>query len=167
MSNFLEKRLWLSVLLLAALVYVLVATLLHLGSEMPSLAPLRERPHPARWSLAGDQAAQWFSVPALAAVTTGTNIVNPFYTLHFQPPPPPPTKRIELVYQGCVEASSGLKLGYVQVEGGLLILTNGAKVVADHLVKDIQRRRLTLTNAAGQTNVLEFNVKKGLDVPAS
>jgi len=49
----------------------------------------------------------------------------------------------------------------------MMILTNGAKVVADHAIKDIAIRTLTLTNAAGQTNLLEFNVKRALDVPAS
>ena len=49
----------------------------------------------------------------------------------------------------------------------LIGLTNGALVIADHAIREIKVPTLTLTNAAGQTNVLPFNVKAVLEVPAS
>jgi hypothetical protein len=40
-----------------------------------------------------------------------------------------------------------------------------AKVVADLAMKDMNLRALTMTNLSAQTNVLEFNQKKTIEVP--
>jgi hypothetical protein len=170
MMSFLERRLWLSLLVVAGLAVLLLAAALRLGGGVPPLSPLRERPRTMRRALPEAPVAQWFSVPLLTRPVVGSNIADIVYTLHFQPPPPPPpppTKKVELLFQGWYLASTGERRAYVKLGDALLTLTNGAKVVADHAIKDIGMRALTLTNAAGQTNVLEFNVKKGIDVPAS
>jgi hypothetical protein len=170
MLSFLERSLWLSLLVVAGLALLLLAAATRLGGRMPGLTPLREQPRTIQRALPDAQVAQWFSLPLLTRLAPATNSVNPFYTLYFEPkppPPPPPTKKVELLFQGWYQASSGERLAYVKLGEALLTLTNGAKVVADHAIKDIGLRTLTLTNAAGQTNVLEFNVKKALDVPAS
>jgi len=170
MLSFLERSLWLSLLMLAGLAALLLASATRLGGQMPRLTPLREQPGAAPRALPDERVAQWFALPPLTRLTPGTNSMDIVYTLYFQPPPPPPpapSKKVELLFQGWYLASSGERLAYVKLGETLLTLTNGAKVVADHAVKEIGLRALTLTNAAGQTNVLEFDVKKALDVPAS
>jgi hypothetical protein len=170
MLNFLERSFWLSVLLLAGLAVLLAGTLARLGGGLPPLRPLQPQTGAPPRFFSADRAEDWFAAPLLARLAIPTNTVNPFYTLYFQPPPPPPpppTKKVELLYQGCYITSSTQKLAYVKLGDAMMILTNGAKVVADHAIKDIAIRTLTLTNAAGQTNLLEFNVKRALDVPAS
>jgi len=170
MLDFLERRLWLSLLAVAGLAGLLLAAATRLGGEAPRLTPLPERPGALPRVLPDAGVAQWFSAPLVARLTPGSNSVDIVYTLHFQPPPPPPpppTKKVELLFQGWYLGSSGEQRAFVKLGDALLILTNGAKVVADHTIKEIGLRTLTLTNAAGQTNVLPFNVKKAVDVPAS
>jgi hypothetical protein len=53
----------------------------------------------------------------------------------------------------------------VRVGTNSLVFVAGARVVADHGILDIAQRTLILTNTAGQTNVLEFNIPKVLEVP--
>ncbi|MCZ7638550.1 MAG: hypothetical protein M5U12_22360 [Verrucomicrobia bacterium] len=43
---------------------------------------------PDNW-LAFRDAERWFRTPELTRLTAQTNVLNPFFTLHFQPPPPP------------------------------------------------------------------------------
>jgi len=107
-----------------------------------------------------------------------TNRQNPFSTAHFappppkpkpkppppkpkpkpkpQPPPPPKTKKIQLLYQGCVITSDGRKLGFVRVNEKLMVVTNGIPVAAGFAVSKITLDSLILTNRQGNTNVLQF-----------
>ena len=74
---------------------------------------------------------------------------------------------MDLLYQGCFESSEGIRKAYVRLGDQLFVLTNGAKLVADHAVKEIRLGELILTNAAGATNLALFNVKTTLEVPAN
>ncbi|MBM3879800.1 MAG: hypothetical protein FJ387_08785 [Verrucomicrobia bacterium] len=168
--SFVEKSFGLALLWLAALVALLLLVLWQSGGRLPELGPLPPPPTNG----AAVAALRSFDYPGLLAprppAAVPTNAVSPFFTLQFQPPPPPPppaTKKVELLYMGCYVSSTGDKLAYLQVVDQVLVLTNGAKVVADHMIQSISLPSMTLTNAAGQTNVLEFNVKKALDVPIS
>ncbi|MBK9138262.1 MAG: hypothetical protein IPM17_05780 [Verrucomicrobia bacterium] len=164
--RFLERNLWSSLLVLAVLAATLLAVALRLGGGMPALKPYLREGEPLRdWPLP-DRLAGWFSTNALlAALPTNAN-VNPFFTLHFQPPGPPPTRRVELLYMGNYTSSRSNVFAYLQLGDKLLVLTNGAVVVADHAIQQITLKEVVLTNAAGVTNVLPFNVKKPLEVPA-
>jgi len=167
--KFLEKNLWLSLSLAVGVLVLVIAALVDLGGSMPVLAALRSRPKAPLRGLP-DGVSEWFSPARVAGSLNVTNGGNAFYTLRFQvppPPPPPATKKVELLYQGFLEASTGLRRAYVKVADAPLLLPTGARVVADHAIQSMTFRTLTLTNAAGQTNVLEFNVKKQLDVPAT
>lgn len=167
MNRLLERTFWFSVLLSVGLVVLLVALLAGLRGKMPALAVPVATPDPLTPPAATGHVERLFSTSSLPRLEMPTNVINPFFTLYFQPPPPPPTKKVDLLYIGSFETSKGVACGYICVGTNLLILTNGAKVVADHSVRDITVRTVTLTNSAGQTNVLDFNVKKTLEVPAS
>ncbi len=165
MSSTLQRQFWFAIATLAGLATLLSLTLLGLGGRVPDLRPLGgegrvtpEWPSPA-------QVGDWFSVGELARAVRQTNAINPFFTRHFQPPPPPSTRRVTLTYQGSLESSDGKVRAFVLVDTNTLALAAGAVVVADHAVKSIALRTLILTNAAGQTNVLEFSVPKPLEVP--
>jgi hypothetical protein len=168
MFNSLEKRIWAAGAVLLALLALLGVTLLHLGGRVPALKPLGngaarvagEWPTPA-------QVAAWFDRQALTRVVTETNAPNPFLTLYFQPPPPPTTRPVELIYLGYLEGSANGRRAFLQVDQETRALAEGAVVVADHRVHQIASRTLVLTNQAGITNVLEFNIKKVLVVPAT
>ena len=167
MLDLTQRTLWFSALLLAGLIVLMVAVFSGFGGRLPPLRLL-----PAARDNGGplllEQSFQGlFATSSIPSLAVPTNAINPFYTLHFQPPPPPPTKKVQLLYVGCVVSSTGLHQAYVRLGDTLMILTNGAKVVADHTVQAIAVKSVSLTNAAGQTNVLEFNAPKALEVPAS
>jgi hypothetical protein len=164
--RFLERNFWISLLVLAVLAVTLLAVLARLGGELPALKPyLRSGEPPREWPSA-ERIAGWFSTNALLAALPTNATVNPFFTLHFQPPGPPPTKRVELLYMGSYTSSRSNVFAYLQMADKLLVLTNGAVVVADHVIQQIGLKEVILTNAAGVTNALPFNVKKPLEVPA-
>jgi len=166
MLSLFERNIWLSAAVAAGLAVLLLAALVHVGGRWPELKPLPTgAPPPVQMFLQGDEQG-WLAVESVVRTDLPTNVVNPFYTLHFQPPPPPPTKKVTLQYQGCFVSSKGVARAYVLLEKSLLILTNGARVVADHAISDIGLTNLTLTNA-GTTNVLKFRAKTVLEVPAS
>jgi len=164
--RFLERNLWVSLALLVGAAIVLLAAAGQLGGTLPSLRPIARAGESARPWIAPNRATAWFATNAAAGLLPASNRINPFFTLQFQPAPPPPTKRVELLYQGRITSSAGESRAYVRLGDTLLILTNGAKVVADHVIVEIGLRRLVITNAVG-TNILEFNVRKPLEVPAN
>ncbi len=166
MATTLQRHFWLALATLAGLVTLLGLTLLSLGGRVPDLRPLGgqgratpEWPSPA-------QVGDWFSVGELARAVHQTNAINPFSTRYFQPPPPPSTRTATLTYQGFLQNSDGSQIrAFILVDTNMVVLAPGAKVVADHAVKSLALRTLILTNASGQTNVLEFGVPKHLEVP--
>lgn len=165
MSALWERVFWFSVLLFCGLALLLSAAALGLRGTTPALKPVAAATDPAAPALRVD-VQELFATSAVPNPAFPTNVVSPFYTLHFQPPPPPPTRKVQLLYQGSFTTSRGQSRAFVRMGDALMMLTNGARVVADHAVQAIAARALTLTNAA-QTNVLQFNVPKTLEVPAS
>lgn len=173
-----NSRVFLIMLLLGALVLVvLVAS--DLGGELPDRAGLKTRPNPTDATVLVRKIEALFAPATLKRLRPATNGISPFHTTHFQPlappppktpeptptPPKPATKKIQLTYQGVYQTAAGEKKAFVKVGDGLVVGTVGAKVVADWAVADIALRTLTLKNASSQTNILEFNLPKEIEVP--
>lgn len=167
MIRLLERHLLVSVLLLAGLVALCLAAWFDLGNDFSELRTLPASRPAAYEALFRGEVRPWFDVESAARRDPPTDSINPFFTLYFQPPPPPPTKKVELLYQGSFTSSKGVPYAYVLLGDKQLVLTNGARVIADHGIRDIKVPTLTLTNTAVQTNVLQFNVKAVLEIPAS
>ncbi len=162
-------------LLLGTLV-LFALTVFELGGQVPNRAALKRRPNPPDATILVGKIEALFSPAMVAAMRPPTNGVSPFYTTYFQPPPQPPTpvtptapppttKKILLVYQGVYQAAAGEKKAFVKVGDGLFVGPVGSNVVADLVVADIALRTLILKNAASQTNLLQFNVPKEIEVP--
>lgn len=167
MSRTRERSLWISTVAFLGLVTLAVLTLWRLGGDVPALKPLGSATNRLSTDWLGFAAAQrWFELGELTGLVRQTNQPNPFYTAYFQPPPPPSTKRVELTYLGFVESEDRPRRALIQVDNATRLLSAGATVVADHIIVDIARRNLILTNRAGATNVLEFRIKKLLEIPA-
>ena len=99
-----------------------------------------------------------------------TNTANPFFTKHFIPPPAPPppaptTRKIELTYLGFYTSDGSKKQVIVRLADALLVTPLGAKVTANLFATDATAMSLTLTNSTPQTNLLQLNVKKEIEVP--
>lgn len=165
--RFLERNLWTSLLVLVVLAATLVALLTRLGGDATALKPYLRPGEPLREWPPSERITGWFSTNAILNALPTDTTVNPFFTLHFQPPGPPPTKRVELLYMGSYTSSRSNVFAYLQLADKLLVLTNGAVVVADHAIHQISLKEVLLTNVAGATNVLPFNVKKPLEIPAN
>jgi hypothetical protein len=165
--SFWERNLWISLVLLGGLAVIVLAVPFWLGGRLPELRPLSPTDEPPHEWFAELHAADWFATNSLRRLATTTNVGDPFFTRFFLPLPPPPTKRVDLLYQGCFESSEGIRKAYIRLGDQLFVLTNGAKLVADRVVKDIGMGELILTNAAGATNLALFNVKTNLEVPAN
>lgn len=167
MQTTIDRLLAFTCLLFAGFVGLLLLAVASFGGRLPRLSALpQDQPHSFR-PFAREPFVALFAPTSLPPLVTPSNAVSPFWTLHFQPPAPPQTRKIELLYQGCYESSGAQFLAFVRLGDSLLVLTNGAKAVADHAVMEISTKSVVLTNTARQTNVLDFNVPKTLEVPAS
>lgn len=170
-----NSRVFLVALLIGALV-LLVMTASELGGELPNRAELKSRPNPMDVTVMVRKIETLFAPATLTSLRPVTNGVSPFYTTHFQPPGPPPkapdsastnsaTKKIQLTYQGVYQTAAGEKKAFVKVGDKTVVGSVGAKIVSDWTVAEIALRTLILKNAAAQTNLLEFNMPKEIEVP--
>ena len=164
--NSLERDYWLAVLLLGGLAALLAFATMNLGGSLPDLPKPNQRPASGRPSIPVGSIDALFATSTLAQLAPAKT-PNPFYTTYYQPPTPKPptTRRVALTYQGFVETAEGQKRAFLKVDEKLFVGPAGSKVVADLVVMSIAMRTLTLTNSAAQTNVLEFNARKELEVP--
>lgn len=169
-----SRALLLALLFGALVLLVLVAS--ELGGELPNRAGLKPRPYTPDVTGLARKIEALFSPGTLNTLRPATNGVSPFYTTHFQPPPPPPAPppaptptptsvKIRLTYQGLYQSAGGEKKAFIKVGEGMVAGVVGAKVVADWSVAEIALRTLILKNPASQTNLLEFNVPKEIEIP--
>jgi hypothetical protein len=99
-----------------------------------------------------------------------SNALPAFFTRHFIPlptptPPPPTTKKIELTYLGFFETTGGRRTTIVKLGDAFLVKQVGSKVTANLFAAEASILVLTLTNSAAQTNILQLNIKKEVEVP--
>ncbi len=176
-----NSKLFLTALMFGTLVLLALAVN-DLGGELPHRAESKRRANPPDAAVLVGKIEALFSPATFSALRPATpqarGAASLFYTTYFEPPPAPPaqpptptpppptTKKIPLTYQGVYETAGGDKKAFVKVGEGLFVGPVGAKVVADLVVADIGLRTLTLKNAASQTNILQFNVVKEIEVPA-
>jgi hypothetical protein len=161
-----ERDRWIAGALLIGLVVLLGFVVRHFGVDIPDF-PVSTRPPPAAAASVPvrrlDALDALFKVPQL---WVPTNPVTPFFTTHFQPPAPKPptTRKVDLTYVGNLRTSRGDLRAYVRVGDTLFFGPVGSNVVGDLVVADIALRNLTVRSGT-QTNVLEFQVLKQLEVP--
>ena len=166
--NPLERDRAVAALLLAGLATLLVFVALHLGGKLPELPAPKSRPTIPRTPVPVAAVSNLLQAPPPVHWHPTNTTLSPFHTTFYIPPPaqPPTTRKVELTYQGSFASADGLRRAFVKVGDALLVGTNGTKVVADHAIAAIELRSVLLTNAAGATNLLLFNVKKEVEVPA-
>lgn len=154
------------VLLLAGLIALAVLILTDLDVGLPEFPAAQRRPDGAAAPISVSEIENVLSPARYALLIPPTNSLNPFYTTYFQPPAPKPptTRKVELTYQGFYRNAEGQKRAFVKIGDRLFVGPVGSNVVADLSVVDISLRTLTLRNAA-QTNTLEFNTRKELEIP--
>jgi hypothetical protein len=155
----------------AALWLLLYLTIVGLGGEMPEFQETASFSTPPQ---------SWVPVANLSSVVSpapwpkslvATNIPNIFFTTNFvtpappPPPPPPTTRKISVSYQGFYQAPDSPKMVMVVVETNHVFARVGASIATNHFIADASLLSMTLTNTAGQTNVVPLNTKKDIEVP--
>ena len=92
-----------------------------------------------------------------------------FATLHFTPPvvpvPVPTTRRLDVIYQGYYQSAGGPLRAMLRAGDLLVSVPVGGMVVTNLWVAEATFQTMTLTNSAGQTNVLKMNAKQEVHVP--
>lgn len=162
---------WFAALVQGALWLLLILTLASLlGQRRPRFGELfAVEPAPAEAVPVQSVTRAFLGGPVTGVFAT--NLTSPFFTKHFfptappPPPPPPTTKKVEVTYHGFIEAPSGERRVYFSLGNVPVFAGVGTQAVANLFIADAALRTLTLTNPAGQTNVLPLNVKQVLEVP--
>ncbi len=114
--------------------------------------------------------AALFASETSAVFGGDTNRLSPFATRHFTPAaraaaPPPTTRKVELIYQGFYQTGGQPQRIFIQMDGKMVVSPLGGNLAPGLFIAETALRTLTLTNSAGQTNVLKLNTKTNLEVP--
>ncbi|HKS37171.1 MAG TPA: hypothetical protein VJW76_08290 [Verrucomicrobiae bacterium] len=166
--NSLERERWWAGLLLSGLIVLLAFAAFSLGGSMPALPVPGRNAAPPRTSVPVGSIDALFAPATLGQLAPPAKLQSPFYTAYYQPPAPKPptTRKVDMTYQGFIETAEGQQRAFIKTGDTLFVGPVGSKVLADLVVVEIAPRRLTLTNSAARTNVLEFNARQELEVPA-
>jgi hypothetical protein len=167
LKNAIRNR-WFAAGVHAALWLLLYLAVLHLGGRVPEV----------REVAAGAAASQALApVAALERLYSeggwpksllGTNITDPFFTHYFvppAPPPPPTTRKLLLTYHGYYQAGDGPKTTMLELDGAFHHAPLGTRIATNLFLAEATMQALTLTNSAGQTNIVPLNAKSELVVP--
>lgn len=172
--------------LLAVAAFLFFLVVLGLGHRLPALPPLLHAGSRPAEAVPVNKIQSVVSKAGLAQIRLFANAANPFFTKRFEPAPPPPpppavaptvkpepppappppvTRKLKLLYQGNYQTAAGEQKAFLTLDSNLAVLTPGAKIEGGWAVANIGMRKLTLTNASAQTNILEFNAVKEIEVP--
>jgi hypothetical protein len=184
--NWLARNRWVMLGVLAAFLAVLMAVGSHLGGDLPALASLNPSVRPRNEGALLEKSEALASGQEYTQLVASTNLYSPFFTEYFKPPPPPPppppvvvtnppvpppppppppTKKVLLVYQGFMESSAGQRLAFIRVGDAQQVLTNGSVILNQQVLTNYTLATATLVGT-NQTNVLNFNQPKEIEIPA-
>jgi hypothetical protein len=161
---------WFALTLHAGLWLLLVLLVFRLRGPAAPFAETATATTAVQTNLPVAKLAQLFA-PAPSRLAAGaTNRLSPFATRYFVPaaPPvvaPPTTRKVELTYQGFYQVTESVRRIFLQVDKKMVICPVGDQFVTSLFIATADLQTLTLTNAAGQTNVLKLNTKTTLEVP--
>jgi hypothetical protein len=72
---------------------------------------------------------------------------------------------VEITYLGYYETGNARRRVFLKMDEALQVCSLGDQIATNLFVSEAALQRLTLTNSAGQTNVLTLNAKKVVEVP--
>ncbi len=161
---------WLAILTHAGLWLLLYMAVTGLRGRPPEMHEAVGNSAPPHRLVPVGKAGQILNRTTWPKLEPATNTANPFFTKHFIPPPAPPppaptTRKIELTYLGFYTSDGSKKQVIVKLADAHLVTPLGAKVTANLFATEATAMSLTLTNSTSQTNLLQLNVKKELEVP--
>jgi hypothetical protein len=81
-----------------------------------------------------------------------------------KPKPPTATRRISVVYRGFYRSSGGDAFVYVEIEGGMRVVSIDGPVAPGWEIDEVNASQLTLKRGADTRVQIPFNQKKDLEV---
>jgi hypothetical protein len=163
------KSRWFATVLHGALWLLLALAVLRLRGSSPRFLETTSHTSPAQSPVPVARLEKLFTPESESRPkpTGETNNPSPFATRHFIPPTPAPptTRKVELTYQGFYQTGEDPKHVFLQVDSALVVSLVGGRIATELFAADAAMQTLTLTNLAGQTNVLMLNTKKTVEVP--
>jgi hypothetical protein len=157
------------ILIHGALWLLFFLALVRLGANSTGLSEIQSPSASPRSLLPAARLKRLFVGNPWPIISTNTNSLNLFFTWHFnpsQPPSSPPTTRdIQLTYLGFYQTADGPKRAMVKLGDAILASQVGSNLTANLFAADASILSLTLTNPAGQTNLLPLNAKTQMKVP--
>jgi hypothetical protein len=161
---------WFALALHAGLWLLLALVVLRLAGSASFFEEAAAPVPAAQTHLPVAQLAQLFANGPQTYPAADPNRMSPFATRHFTPAKPPApaaptTRKTDLVYQGYYQTGTAAKNVFLQLDGKMINQPLGVEVVPGLFLEAADLQTLTLTNAAGQTNVLKLNTKTTLEVP--
>jgi len=104
------------------------------------------------------------------SILPNTNVPTLFYTRHFIPPPAPTppaptTKKIPVTYSGFFETDGSGRQAFIKLADTIVKMSVGERLTTNWFIGPAVFNSLTLTNLAGQTNIIYLNDKKEIEVP--
>jgi len=161
---------WFAVGVHAGLWVLLFLAATRFGAKAPALRDAVPLSAPAQ-SPAPVTKLERLSSPGIwPRIIVDTNATSLFFTRHFIPqpapaPPPPTTRKIEITYLGFYQTEASSRQVAVKLADAFVIKPVGVRVTTNWFFGEATVQALTLTNVAGQTNLLPLNTKKEIEVP--
>jgi hypothetical protein len=158
---------WVAVAILAALLALVGLVLRDYGVGLPEFPAPSTRSNPILPPLNANEFERLFPPEPERPLRQDPEQTSPFYTTHFQPPKPKPptTRKVNMTYLGFLQSAEGQQQAFLRVDNETRIAVVGESIIADLGVAEMELRSLSLTNSALETNVLQFNVSKAVEVP--
>src|SRR5512133_1946324 len=162
---------WFALCIHVALWVLLYLAIVHLSGKAPPYHDTGSLTSPPQ--VVAPVAKMESVVTASVVTKTSSNAVPgaPFLTRYFvppptpAPPPPPTTRKLEVTYLGFYQSSNGPKFAVLNLAGGLVTVRVGSLVATNVYVASAGFTTAVLTNTTAQTNLLQLNAKKEIEVP--
>lgn len=161
---------WLALTVHSVLWLLLYLVLKSLGGRIQGFQEAVPYSTPPKTPVPVSRAAQLFAPTNWPAAVVVSNLPGAFSTRYFvpppkPPPPPPTTKKVAVTYLGYMDTADQQRHALVRVAEALVITSIGDSIATNNFVAGATMQALTLTNLAGQTNLLPLSVKKEIEVP--
>ena len=158
---------WFSVCAHVSLWLLLYLAVTKLGGKVPEVRDLSAGT-PALQPLAPIAGLERLFAESGWPKLVSTNSSDPFFTRYFvppAPPPPPTTRKVLITYQGYYQTSGGAVTTIFKLGEAFQVAPIGTRIETNLYLASATMQALTLTNLAGQTNILPLNAKTELTVP--
>jgi hypothetical protein len=149
------------------LLYLIVA---HLRGASPGFPDSPAQSQPVVSVVPVARLSSLFAPGVWAQPPAETNRPGPFYSTYFAPapapaPPPPTTRKFGVTYLGYFQSAAGTPSAMVRLTNEYLVVQLGKRMLSNQFAAQISGKVLTLTNTTAQTNLLQLNVLKEVEVP--